>query len=52
LNKPLMERDIGGLGVFLVKKLMDKVEYERVGNKNVLIMTKEIGSGDAEGARR
>jgi sigma-B regulation protein RsbU (phosphoserine phosphatase) len=40
LNKPLMERDIGGLGVFLVKKLMDNVEYSRVDNKNVLVMTK------------
>jgi phosphoserine phosphatase RsbU/P len=44
LNKPLMERDIGGLGVFLVKKLMDNVEYTRVGNRNVLIMTKGMGS--------
>ena len=44
LNKPLMERDIGGLGVFLVKKLMDNVEYTRVGNRNVLKMIKDIGS--------
>jgi len=41
LNIPLMERDIGGLGVFMVKKLMDNVEYTRVDNKNVLVMTKE-----------
>jgi sigma-B regulation protein RsbU (phosphoserine phosphatase) len=41
-NKPLMERDIGGLGVFLVKKMMDKVEYNRVGNKNILVMTKDM----------
>ncbi len=40
LDKPLMERDIGGLGVFLVKKMMDNVEYSRVGNRNVLVMTK------------
>jgi sigma-B regulation protein RsbU (phosphoserine phosphatase) len=40
LDKPLMERDIGGLGVFLVKKMMDNVEYTRVGNKNVLVMSK------------
>jgi sigma-B regulation protein RsbU (phosphoserine phosphatase) len=46
LSKPLMERDIGGLGVFLVKKLMDNVEYSRVGNKNVLVMTKGIGNGE------
>jgi sigma-B regulation protein RsbU (phosphoserine phosphatase) len=42
LDKPLMERDIGGLGVFLVRKLMDNIEYTRVGNKNVLVMTKGI----------
>jgi sigma-B regulation protein RsbU (phosphoserine phosphatase) len=42
LDKPLMERDIGGLGVFLVKKLMDNVEYTRVDNKNVLVMTKQL----------
>jgi sigma-B regulation protein RsbU (phosphoserine phosphatase) len=44
LDKPLMERDIGGLGVFLVKKLMDNVEYTRIENKNVLVMTKELRS--------
>jgi len=42
LDKPLMERDIGGLGIFLVKKLMDNVEYTRVDNKNVLVMTKAM----------
>jgi sigma-B regulation protein RsbU (phosphoserine phosphatase) len=40
LDVPLMERDIGGLGVFLVKKLMDNVEYNRTGDKNILVMTK------------
>ena len=40
LDKPLMEREIGGLGVFLVKKIMDKVDYIRIDNKNVLTMTK------------
>ena len=42
LDKPLMERDIGGLGIFLVKKMMDKVDYMRIDNKNVLVMTKKI----------
>ena len=42
LNKPVMERKIGGLGIFLVKQLMDKVAYTRVDNKNVLTITKEI----------
>jgi len=44
LDKPLMEREIGGLGVFLVKKLMDNVEYTRVDNKNVLVITKKMSN--------
>ena len=42
LDKPLMEREIGGLGVFFVKKTMDKVDYLRTDNKNVLTMTKRL----------
>lgn len=34
------ERNIGGLGIFMVKKIMDKVEYHRDDNKNVIIMEK------------
>ncbi len=36
------ERNIGGLGIFLIKKIMDKVEYRREDNKNVFILTKYI----------
>lgn len=32
----LDQREIGGLGIHLVKSLMDKVEYERDGDYNVL----------------
>ena len=42
LDKPLAERQLGGIGIFLVKKLMDKVTYIRLENKNVLTMTKKI----------
>jgi len=42
VTKPLMERDIGGLGIFLVKTIMDKVDYMRIDNKNVLVMTKKL----------
>ncbi|MCL2088423.1 MAG: ATP-binding protein [Oscillospiraceae bacterium] len=34
------EREIGGLGVFLVKKIMDSVEYRREGERNVLTVRK------------
>lgn len=32
------EREIGGLGIFIVKKSMDKTAYERKDNKNVFSM--------------
>ena len=36
------ERPIGGLGIFLVRNIMDTVSYERVDGKNVLSMSKRI----------
>jgi len=39
LDKPVDERPIGGLGVFLVKKTVDRMEYERLDNRNVLRIT-------------
>lgn len=38
-NLSAEERPIGGLGVFLVKQIMDEVRYERQGNRNILTMT-------------
>ena len=41
LKADLSERKIGGLGIFLMRKLMDEVHYETRPNKsNVLTMTK------------
>jgi serine/threonine-protein kinase RsbW len=37
-------RAIGGLGIFLIRKIMDKVEYQRKENRNYLILTKNIES--------
>jgi anti-sigma regulatory factor (Ser/Thr protein kinase) len=38
INIPLEERKIGGLGIILVRKMMDKVKYKCVNNKNKLIL--------------
>jgi anti-sigma regulatory factor (Ser/Thr protein kinase) len=38
-------RRVGGLGIFLVKKMMDGVEYERRGNWNILRMFKNLETG-------
>ena len=36
------ERGIGGLGIYLVKKMSDAVEYEFSGGKNILTVRKNI----------
>ena len=36
------EREIGGLGIFLTKKLMDEVNYENKNGKNILTLVKKI----------
>lgn len=35
---PMEQRRVGGLGVHLVRNIMDEVRYERVGGKNRLTM--------------
>ena len=37
------ERELGGLGIFMVKNIMDLVEYKREGDKNILTIQKQIG---------
>ena len=34
------ERQIGGLGIFLIRQIMNKVEYHRIDGKNVLTLGK------------
>ena len=36
------ERGIGGLGIFLTKKLMDEVRYENRDGKNILTLIKKL----------
>ncbi|MBR4913003.1 MAG: SpoIIE family protein phosphatase [Bacteroidales bacterium] len=42
LDVPLEERQIGGLGIHLIKEIMDGVEYARADGKNVLKMRKKL----------
>lgn len=42
ITKPLEEKSIGGLGLHLVKNLMDSVAYRRIADKNVFIMNKNL----------
>jgi len=36
------DREIGGLGIHLVKKTMNSIDYQRIENKNILTLKKSI----------
>ena len=42
LTLGIEERPIGGLGIFLIRKMMDELAYDRLGGENVLIMRKNL----------
>lgn len=37
-----MDRDIGGMGIYIVKNIMNEVTYQRLEGKNLLTMKKDI----------
>lgn len=42
LDLPAEEREIGGLGIFLCKQMMDDISYEYTDNCNILTMKKKL----------
>jgi len=42
ISAPVAERPIGGLGIFMVRQIMDSVGYERRDGENVFTMTKRL----------
>jgi len=42
MSLPMRQRQIGGLGIFMVSKKMDTMTYEYTNNENVLTITKDI----------
>ena len=44
LTLPLEQRPIGGLGIHLIRNLMDEVSYARAGGRNILKMAKRLAS--------
>lgn len=40
ISLPVEERRIGGLGIHLVRQLMDKINYERKDGRNILTLIK------------
>ena len=41
-SAPLQERRIGGVGLHFVKNLMDEVSYARVGDRNRVVLRKNL----------
>lgn len=41
-TEPLDSREPGGWGIYFIRKLMDEVRYERIGNRNRLTLVKRI----------
>lgn len=46
LTSPLEERKTGGLGLYLMRKLMDRVEFRFEEGENILVMAKRIQQAD------
>ena len=42
INLSAEEREIGGLGIYMVKNFMDRVVYEREGDRNVITIAKKL----------
>lgn len=42
LDVLIEERQVGGLGIYMVKQYMDRMEYQYKGGYNILIMEKDI----------
>jgi anti-sigma regulatory factor (Ser/Thr protein kinase) len=39
---PLEQKPLGGLGILLIRKSVDELEYRRSGNRNVLVMKNRL----------
>jgi len=44
LDRPLDERQVGGLGIYLVRQVMDGLSYQRLDGKNLVVMKKKTSS--------
>ena len=42
LGASVSERKIGGLGIYIVKNIIDDIQYQRINNENVLELIKQL----------
>jgi anti-sigma regulatory factor (Ser/Thr protein kinase) len=43
---------VGGLGIHLIKTLMDEIKYKRINGKNILELKKYIGTPQEQRSKR
>jgi serine/threonine-protein kinase RsbW len=48
IHAPWQERRVGGLGIFMTKKIMDEVQYRRTAERNELTLTKYRNADDVD----
>ncbi|MDZ7776986.1 MAG: hypothetical protein U5L09_15925 [Bacteroidales bacterium] len=42
IDSSAQDREVGGLGIFLIGKIMDSFTYQRSDNKNILTLNKTV----------
>lgn len=47
LTLPIDQRPIGGLGIHMMRRFMDRLEYRREGDRNQLVMVKSLAATPA-----
>lgn len=40
VDLPVEDRDVGGLGIFMINNIMDEMEYKRKDGQNILVLKK------------
>ena len=48
LRKKIAERRPGGLGIYLVKAMVESVEYQRVGTVNTITLSHSVDAGNVQ----
>ncbi len=48
IDAPGDERPIGGLGIHLVRKMMDSINYNRINGKNILTLRKKLNNDNIQ----